>query len=203
MPQQQTITRRASAPQRHTTANQRAVRVQPDDDEYDDEWPQRMPTSVRRYNQPPPVIEPPQRHGLGMRGLTAVVLSCVFMGIALATIIPPAWQNWRDSSTYGYPRTFQLNADVGHGDPNHRTSHFIALNNNGVLSIIEIPGGDPATYPPKLYRIATLTGSGSDLVVLTLAVGDINGDGKPDLLASYSGSEVILFNDGKSFVPKL
>jgi FG-GAP repeat len=201
--------RRASAEQRHTTAGQRAVtrmQHQPDDYddeyEYDDQYPPRMPTSARRYQLPPPTSASPHRRGMGIGGLTAVVFACVFMGIALALIIPPAWQNWRDSATYGYPRTFQLSADVEHGDPNHRTSHFIALNNSGVLSIIEIPGGDPATYPPRLYRIATLTGSGADLVVLTLTIGDINGDGKPDLIASYSGSEVILFNDGKSFTPK-
>jgi hypothetical protein len=207
MPQQQIMTRRATADRRRTTTNQHALtRVQPadNDDEYDDQWPPRLPTSARRYQLPASAIAVPRpRRGMGVGGLTVMVLSCVFMGIALATIIPPAWQNWRDSSTYGYPRTFQLNADVGHGDPNHRTSHFIALNNNGTLEVIEIPGGDPATYPPKLYRIATLTGSGADLVALTLSVADVNGDGKLDLIASYSGSEVILFNDGKGFVPKL
>jgi len=198
MPQQQIIRARA-------TANQRAVTVSPDDDDlYDDEWPPRLPTSARRYQLPSPATAVPRRrHGMGVGALTAMVLSCVFMGICLATVIPPAWQNWRDSSTYGYPRTYQLNADVGHGDPNHRTSHFIALNNNGILSVLEIPGGDPATYPPKLYKIATLTGSGADLVVLTMSVADVNGDGKLDLIASYNGTEVILFNDGKGFVPKL
>ncbi len=198
MPQQQVIRARASA-------NQRAVSVSPDDDDlFDDQWPPRLPSSARRYQVPAPATAVPRRRrGMGVGGLTAMVLSCVFMGICLATVIPPAWQNWRDSSTYGYPRTYQLNADVGHGDPNHRSSHFIALNNNGILSVLEIPGGDPATYPPRLYKIATLTGSGADLVVLTVSFADINDDGKPDLIASYSGTEVILFNDGKGFVPKL
>lgn len=206
MPQQQIVRPRASAVRR-TTANQYVTRTpvpaDEDDDIYDDQWPPRLPTSARRYHLPPPVAPPPQRRGLGLGALTAVVLSCVFMGICLALIIPPAWQNWRDSATYGYPRTFHLNADVGHGDPNHRTSHFIALNNNGNLEVIELPGGDPATYPPRLYKIATLTGSGADLVVLTVSVSDVNGDGRLDLIASYSGAEVILFNDGKTFVSKL
>lgn len=198
---------RASAMQARTTDQRAITRVQPPpgdyDEEYDDVWPPRQPTSVRRY-QPPPAAEPvPQRRSLGMGWYLAVVLSCICIGVALAIIIPPAWQNWRDSSTYGYPRTFQTDASVGHGDPHSPSSHFIALNNRGVLEVIELPGGDPATYPPRLYRIASLTGPGADQVVLTVSFADMSGNGKLDLIANYNGTAVILWNDGKTFVSKL
>jgi hypothetical protein len=127
----------------------------------------------------------------------------ICLGAFLAAYVPPAVQQWHDNNTYGYPRTYQTNAAVGHGDPRSPSSHFIALNQSGVLEVIELPGGDPATDPPQLYRIATLTGSGADLVVITVGFGDINGDGKPDMVASYSGTETILFNNGKTFVPRL
>jgi len=125
------------------------------------------------------------------------------MGVFLAVVIPPLWQRWRDGSTYGYPRTYQTNANVGHGDPRSLNSHFIALNNNGTLEVIEIPSGDPATYPPKLYILALLTGTDADLVVVTVRFADVNGDGRLDLIASYNGAEVILLNDGTKFVAKL
>jgi hypothetical protein len=127
----------------------------------------------------------------------------ICLGAFLAAYVPPVLQQWHDNSTYGYPRTYQTNANVGHGDPHSPTSHFIALNQGGVLEVIELPGGDPATYPPQIYRVATLTGPGADLVVITVGFGDINGDGKPDMVATYSGTETILFNNGKTFVPRL
>jgi hypothetical protein len=128
---------------------------------------------------------------------------CICLGAYLAAIIPPAVQQWRDNNTYGFPRTFQTTASVGHGDPHSPGSHFIALNLGGVLEVIEMPGGDPATYPPQIYRLATLTGPGADLIPVTVSFSDINGDGKPDLIASYGGTETILFNNGKGFVPRL
>jgi len=127
----------------------------------------------------------------------------ICLGAVLAVYIPPAVQQWHDNSAYGYPRTFQTNAAVGHGDPRSPSSHFIALNLSGVLEVIEVPGGDPATYPPQLYRLATLTGPGADLVVITLSFADINSDGKLDMVASYNGTETILFNNGRAFVSKL
>lgn len=204
--------RRASALQQRTMTGGRPIGRIPPPDEYDDEYPPRLPTSIRRYHDPYFIPPPPvaqtiaaPRRGVRRPGLwyLLVVMSAIFIGVTLTVVIPPAWQNWRDSSTYGYPRTYQVNAAVGHGDPHYPTSHFIALNNGGKLEVIEIEGGDPATYPPRLYRIATLTGPGADLVPLTVSFADVNGDGRPDLIASYNGTEVILFNDGKGFVSKL
>lgn len=209
--------RRASAVHPRTTVDQHAIgRVRRPPDEYDDAYTTRLPTVVRRYDyddpydrypagHPPPIAPPlPQRRSRARPAVVywVVVLCCVTIGICLTVVIPPTWQRWSDDRTYGYPRTYQVNTMVGHGDPRYPTSHFIALNNNGLLEVIEIPGGDPMKYPPQLYRIAVLTGSGADLVPVTVAFNDINGDGKPDLMASYNGTEVILFNNGTTFVSK-
>ncbi len=202
--------RRASAQQR-TTADQQALgrMRRPPDDEDDDQWPPRVPSSAVRYSLARPVsparqpaLEPvAPRRGRALYLLVPVFFVC--LGAVLAAYIPPTVQQWRDGSTYGYPRTFQTNAAVGHGDPSSPSSHFIALNLSGVLEVIEIPGGDPGTYQPQLYRLATLTGPGADLVVITVSFADINSDGKLDMVASYSGTETILFNNGKTFVFKL
>jgi len=169
-------------------------------DEYDDQWPPRMPPSVLRYAEPEAVPQQRRRSGLWYL-LVPVFFIC--LGAVLAAIIPPAIQQWRDNKAFGFPRTFQTSASVGHGDPHSPGSHFIAMNLDGNLEVIELPGGDPAKYPPQLYRLATLTGSSADLVAVTVSFGDVNGDGKPDLIASYGGTETILFNNGKGFVPRL
>lgn len=193
--------RRASAPPQRATDDQRFC-VQQQPDEYDDEWPPRIPRSAVRYA--PAALPAPKVRRHRSRSLYIILpIFCVVLGAYLAAIIPPAVQQWRDNNAYGFPRTFQTTASVGHGDPHSPGSHFIAMNLGGVLEVIEIPGGDPATYPPQLYRLATLAGPGADLVPVTVSLSDINGDGKPDLIASYAGTEVILFNNGRGFVPKL
>src|SRR5438094_256638 len=90
--------RRASAQQRNTAADQRAlgrVRRPPDDDEYDDEWPPRLPTSAYRYPTSAPVVP---RRGRALYLLVPVVF--VLLGAVLAAYVPPAVQQWRDNSTY-------------------------------------------------------------------------------------------------------
>ena len=69
--------------------------------------------------------------------------------------------------------------------------------------MIELPGGDPATYPPHLYKIATVTGDAAEQVVVTVTFADWNGDGRPDLIARYSDTEVVMWNNGQTFVPRL
>jgi hypothetical protein len=187
------------------------LRVRRPPEEYDDQYPPRLPTSsIRRYTHADPYLVAPQLIAPPRRGVRRptlwyllVVLSSITIGITLTVLIPQVWQRWRDDSTYGYPRTYQTSAMVGHGDPHSPMSHFVALNLGGLLEVIELPGGDPAKYPPRLYRLVTLTGDGADLVPVTVRFADINGDGRPDLIATYGGTEMILFNDGKGFVSRL
>lgn len=133
----------------------------------------------------------------------------VFLGLGLllatgllALLLGPVgswWQRWRDDRTYGYPRTFQLDAVVGHDDSPRNPSHFLALNLHGELLVIELPGGDPSRG--RDFVITTLAGSGADTVPVTLAVADVNHDGKPDLLVQFAGQTVVLLNAQGTFRP--
>ena len=99
-----------------------------------------------------------------------------------------------------YPRTFQSDAVVGHGDSASNPSHFIALNLNGQVLVIEIPGGNPAKA--QVYIGPRLFGAGEDLAPVTLSFEeDCNGDGKPDLNIHIAGSDKIICypNNGKTF----
>ncbi len=80
-----------------------------------------------------------------------------------------------------------------------RKSHIIAINLNGKISVIEIPGGD--TAHSQIYNGPTLFGAGEDLEPVTLSFEDCNGDGKPDLNIHIQGSDKIICftNNGKTF----
>jgi hypothetical protein len=117
----------------------------------------------------------------------------------LALLLVSWWQVSQDDLHYGRPRTFQCDAVVGHNDAATRPSHFIALNLNRQVEIIEFPGGDVSKA--KLYLGPPLIGPGQDLAVVTLSFRDVNGDGKPDMIVTIQGSEVIFLNDAGQFRP--
>ena len=101
---------------------------------------------------------------------------------------------------YGNPRTFQTDAVVGHGgDSIQHPSHFIALNLNGQVIIIELRAGNPAnsiTYTgPHFYE------TGGNLIPVTLEFRDVNHDGKPDMLIHFQDNVIVFLNNGTQFVP--
>ncbi len=179
-------------------------------DEEGEERYTRPPTrsSARRYDLVPwsrgerRTEELPRqgRHPLFYIGICMIIMVLFLTGFVM---IPPALQKWSDDRTYGYPRTFQVDANVGHGDSNFPVSHFIALNLNGRIEVIEMPKGDESKLQPHLYLIARLAMPGSDLVPVTVSFGDMNGDGKPDMIVTFNGTQWIWFNNGTMFVPKV
>ena len=98
---------------------------------------------------------------------------------------------------YGRPRTFQTDAFVDHNEQNGVKSHFIALNLNGHIEIIEFPGGD-ATHA-HVYLGPQLYGSNNTLVPVTLSFADLNGDQKPDMIVTFQGSRTVFINDQGMF----
>ena len=75
------------------------------------------------------------------------------------------WQEYQDNLHYGYPRTSQLDAIVGHGDSKQDPTHLIFLNLRGHIEIIEIPGGDASRA--RIFSGPTLFGDGRDLTPVT------------------------------------
>jgi hypothetical protein len=149
-----------------------------------------------------PQVEQTRRGCLGWHPLVSLGLGMALCAvfIALFLSVPPAWQRHLDDVTYGYPRTYQTDAAVGHGDRAHPMSHFLAINLHGVIEVMEIPG-DPERHQPYLYLIIRLAMDGADLVPATLSFRDMNGDGKPDLLVFVNGTFWAWFNTGTRFVP--
>lgn len=111
-----------------------------------------------------------------------------------------AWTQIKlDDLHYGRPRTSQLDAFVGHGEANGTPTHFMALNLNRRVTIMEFPGGD-VTKPQAIVG-PTLYGRDEDLTVIKLRVEDINGDDKPDLTVQVKDERLAYINDGTAFRP--
>lgn len=141
--------------------------------------------------------EKPQRNvhwllyvGVGMVAALALwVVGSSFLAFGIAKY---------NDLVYGNPRTFQTDAVVGHGgDSAQHPSHFIALNLNGQVMVIELMAGNPAksiNYTgPYLFDGAQTP--------ITLEFRDVNHDKKPDMIIHIQDKMIIFLNDGTKFVP--
>ncbi len=98
---------------------------------------------------------------------------------------------------YGYPRTYQCDADVKHGGG---ISHFIVQNLHGHVFLIEMPMNNLSQS--KMYPGPMLTGADADLAPATVIFHDVNGDRLPDMLVKVGTSQVTIYlNTGQGFRP--
>lgn len=129
--------------------------------------------------------------GIGMLGM--LVLWTLIMGVT-------GWVGKTlDDIHYGYPRTYQTDAFVGHNESSGIPSHFIAINLRGHIEVIEFPGGDASHA--RIYMGPQLYTSGSDLVPATLTFADLNGDHLLDMVINVQGSQIVFINDQGQFRP--
>ena len=94
-----------------------------------------------------------------------------------------------DDIKYGRPRTSQLSASVGHGETNGALTHFVAMNLNRQVTVIEFPGGD--VTKPRVIVGPYLFGRAEDLTVVKLRTEDVNGDDKKDLLVQVKDERLV------------
>jgi hypothetical protein len=107
------------------------------------------------------------------------------------------WNDTMDYLHYGYPRTSQTDAVVGHNDSANNPSHFIATNLHGRIEIIEFPGGDGSHA--RIYLGPQLFGPDADEAAVTLKFVDVNGGHQPDMLVFFQSSWIVFINDQGSF----
>ena len=132
--------------------------------------------------------------------LALIVGMCAMLAlIAGLSTFSSWWQVHQNDVTYGRPRTYQVDAVVGHNDSPSRPSHFILMNLNRHVIIIEFPGGD--TTHAMIYTGPTLFGDGGDLIPVTCVFRDVNGDGRLDMLIHIQDQTIVFLNDGSKFRP--
>ncbi len=183
----------------------------------DEDWElARMPTVTRRYDLKPGAYEeyyhpqPLRRSAIALPQpqpkrvqphwllYVGVALFLLLMGYIGLTDFGNWWQGHQDDSTYGMPRTFQVDAVVGHNDSAQHPSHFTAENLKGHIFVIEYPGGD--ITKARGYSITNIPDA---TVPVRIMFQDTRGSGKLDMLVVIGdpGSQVTItrYNDGSTF----
>jgi hypothetical protein len=135
-------------------------------------------------------------HPLLLLGLGMILMLVLW---TLLTLAVSWWNTTWDDLHYGRPRTFQVDAIVGHNDSPGNPSHFIALNLNGRIEVIEFPGGDASKA--RIYIGPQLYGSGADLIPVTLSFVDVQGNHQPDLIIHIQGTGLVYINERGGFRP--
>ena len=157
-------------------------------------------------SQPPRTVSSPltevRRNHKRFPLMAAVMLGMIvtIMLVVGLSVLGSWWRVYQDDLHYGRPRTFQFDAVVGHGDSSSNPTHFILINLNRHVEIIELPGGEGAHA--RIYLGPTLFGDGQDLTPITGEVRDVNGDGKPDLIVHIQDQTLVFINDGTAFRPQ-
>lgn len=132
-----------------------------------------------------------------------LVLLSLGMMIALVLVLAgqlaTSWlmSTW-DDLHYGRPRTSQVDAYVGH-ESGKTPSHFIALNIQGRIEVIELPAGD-ATHA-HIYVGPQLIGPNADLIPAIIHFVDTRHDQHPDMLVQAGNIQVIFHNANSTFTP--
>ena len=157
---------------------------------------QDSPTTHTTALHAQPVQTRPRLHWLVYVGVIVLAAVGLYVG---SSLFLKWWHVHQDDVTYGRPRTYQCDASVGHTDSIAHPSHFIALNLNKQVEIIEFPGGDATRM--RVYIGPTLDGDGQELTPVTLTFRDVNDDGKPDMILHIGDSQIIYINDNGQFRP--
>ncbi len=155
--------------------------------------PKRAPRPGKRpvRSRPRHSIHPLLYLGVGMVVTVSILAVVIIVSSWVSTVL--------DDLHYGRPRTFQIDAYVGHHEAPGMPSHFIALNLRGHFEVIEFPGGD-VTHA-RIYLGPQLYGPNADLVPVTLSFTDVHGDHRPDMILHFQGTQAVFLNDGTSFRP--
>ena len=185
----------------------------PDIEEDDSFYPQRLPTSSRRYTTThgQRVIQrgnkriiihdepPPKRgtHWLLHIGIGMLFMLLIWFGVQL---FDNWWIQHQADSAYGMPRTYQTDQVVGHSDSTDHPTHFIFENLAGHVVIIELPGGNIAHA--RIYSGPTLFADSAGQIPVTAEFTDVNTDGRIDMVLHIQDQRIVYLNDGTQFKPQ-
>ena len=157
---------------------------------------------VRTPTSHPPKMPRVKRRGV-LRGHSLLYLGVGMIAMLalwmLLTMAISWWNTTWDDLHYGRPRTFQTDAIVGHNDSTANPSHFIAINLNSRIEVIEFPGGDGSKA--RIYLGPQLFGPGEDLVPVTLSFVDASGNHLPDMIVHFQNTQIVFINDRGGFRP--
>jgi hypothetical protein len=193
------------------TIPQRASRTQEYDIEEDEQYyVTRQPTSAVRYQQPRQQViqrgnkrivihnEPPssrKMHWSLILGLGMILALLLWMAASEALAW---WSNHQLDSQYGMPRTYQTDAIVYPSDSADHPSHYIFLNLNGAVMIVELPHGDSAHA--RIYKGPSVYSNDPSYTPVTGEFRQVNG--KMEMIVHVGDQSFVYINDGTQFKPQ-
>ncbi len=132
------------------------------------------------------------------------MLAMLALWLVGSNIVSWGTQVYNDAH-YGYPRTYQTDAVVGHNhDSAAHPSHFIAINLNRQAVVIEMMAGDPQKAITYIAPVV-IAGPGGDRAPITVEFRDVTGDNLKDMILHIhlpSQDQISIFiNDGTKFRP--
>jgi hypothetical protein len=178
-----------------------------EDEAYD---AQRPHTSAVRYPRPRQQViqrgnkriiihnEPPPRsrlHWSVFLGFGMILALLLWFGASEALVW---WSSHQLDSQYGMPRTYQTDAVVYPSDTADHPSHYIFLNLNGTVTIIELPHDD-STHA-KIYKGPTLFSDNAGYTPVTGEFRQVNG--KVEMIVHVGDQQFVFVNDGTQFKPQ-
>lgn len=171
----------------------------------------RLPTSARRYvdtrgNQ---VIqrgkqriiihdEPPSRRRTHWSLILGIGMILMLMLYVCFQLLSNWWTEHQLDATYGFPRTYQIDAVVYPGDTSDHPSHYIFLNLNSTVEIIELPHDDSAHA--RIYKGPTIFSEQASLVPVTGEFKVVSS--KVEMLVHIQNQIILYINDGTQFKPQ-
>jgi hypothetical protein len=161
---------------------------------------QEMRNTTARAGSPTPrtVIAMPSISLHSLAYIVTALLALLAIYAIMGNVM--SWGRSRlDDFRYGATRTFQADEVVGHDDGVGTPTHFIALNLNRQVLIIEIPGGDASKT--RTLTGPYLFGAGEDKTPVLLRFDDWNRDGSKDLVVNVKNEEIVYLNKDGQFQP--
>ena len=143
------------------------------------------------HNEPPPKRKV---HWTLILGIGMALMLGLWAGLIWAS---NWWTQHQLDATYGFPRTYQVDAVIYAGDTADHPSHYIFLNLNGTVQIIELPHGDSAHA--RIYKGPTIFSDQGALVPVTGEFKNVGG--KVEMLIHIQNQLVVYVNDGTQFKP--
>ncbi len=128
-------------------------------------------------------------------GLSMFVLLLLWW---LLSMVSAWWTQHTLDATYEFPRISQTDAVVYPGDTSTHPSHYLFLNLNGAVLIIELPHGDSAHA--RIYKGPTIFSDNADQVPITGEFKVVNGT--VEMLVHIQDRTILYVFDGTQFKPQ-
>jgi len=125
--------------------------------------------------------------------IAGALLSAIALYFVLSGVVQWGLQRY-DDVRYGTTRTFHTDAVIGIEDSVLNPTHFVAMNLNRQVVIMQIPGGD--TGKTRVINGPYLFGADEDRTPVLLDFRDVNGDQLTDMIVNVKNEALVYLNRG-------